>query len=183
MAVSIRHAAIVVALLALMTAPALAVTMDSTLTGSLGVLALHAEGGWDGNLMLFAYSYRLTYVSASQNPAPVVHEFAVDNTEDLPFTSASNTDGFVNPTFAPSYYAVDWYAGNMTVGQTVSFGYTSIYGPTTINVKAIALNGGTIAEGDTIGMTQVIPEPASFAGLMTLLAASGGALLRARRRG
>ncbi len=167
---------VVMALLAMTAFPALAVHLDSTLTGSLGVLDLATDVTFDGSI--WTYTYTLTFTTPSGSN--YVHSFAVDNIGQYPFTNASNTGNFTNPTYDPNAWSVDWILGNMTPGQTVVFSYQSQHAPDVITVWATAGNSGTYASGMTLGMGAEIPEPGTILALGGMLAAAAGMWRRRR---
>jgi len=148
------------------------------LTGPLGHLVLESSAAWTGSA--WAYDYHLFY----DQGGPAVHVFAVGNPAGSAYFNSANTDAFINPVFDPMDPTADlqWDQGWMQVGQHVYFHYESLYAPDVVPVNAVAYDGGTWAEGVTLGMSNVIPEPGCIASLAGLVGMSGFYLRRARRR-
>jgi hypothetical protein len=166
----------VIAILAVAAFPALAVHMDSQLTGDLGVLDLATDVTFGGSI--WTYTYQLTFTTAVGSN--YVHSFAVDNIGQYLFTNASNTGNFTNPTYDPNAWSVDWILGTMTPGQTVTFSYQSQHAPDVITVWATVGDSGAYASGLTLGMGAEIPEPGTILALSGMFAAAAG-LWRRRR--
>lgn len=147
-------------------------------TGDSG-LELHAvvTRGLD---LVYTYEYTLTYTAGN---API-NIFSVENPTPTQFNNAANVSGtgtaFNNPAFNASYGMIDWTGGELAVGGTRTFSYKSVYGPQIIGVYTWVGDHGDSAEGETLGMGAMIPEPSSLAAL--LFGAVGLVPLVIRRR-
>jgi len=158
----------------------------------------HSEGYLEGNLAtgtglacnavvdftggIYTYTYTLIYSAGMINPvsglAPQIHLFDVDNPNGCRFFGAA-ADGFT-PLATEGNGTVDWINGTINVGETRTFSYQSYSAPMEIYVYTYVENGGTYAEGETLGMGSMIPEPSSLAAI--LLGAAGMLPLAIRRR-
>ena len=148
--------------------------MDSTMTGILGNLSLHAEANLTS---LWTYTYVLDTTGATR---PVT-TFSVGNLYRLPFTSATNNGGFTDPVYNPGDPTQDsalWTLGNVPAGQLVTFSFQSAYTP---GDTAVSARGSGRASGaDSIGM---VPEPATMIALGGSALGVVGVLIRRRRIG
>lgn len=154
-----------------------AYALDTTLIGDLGHFSLHSEVTQAGSV--YTYSYRLTFDSGPTN----AEVFSVENwPDDLPFSNASHTDGFIWPVYSPGFYEVKWTDGTLAPGQTLTFSYDSIYSYCEIPVSAYVLDGGLESDGTALGMASTVPEPSAFVGLAMAMAGLVPSLIRKRRR-
>ena len=177
----VLRASLIVSLLALATlllcVSADAFTRTTTLTGDLGTLKLIADASKSGSEWL--YSYELTF----QTGVEEVYKFSVGNPMQVAFTEAANTDEFIDPEYAPSWIEVQWYDGWMEVGDTVTFSYKSDNMPNLdIPVDCYAADLGKTASGKTIGMSELIPEPSTFAGIAMAIFGLAPTILIRRRK-
>jgi len=176
----VLRASLIVSVLALATlllcVSADAYTRETTLTGTLGTLRLIADASKVGSEWL--YSYELYYQTGSVE----LYTFSVGNPMQVAYTNAENTDDFTNPGYNPIWEEVKWWDGWMEVGDTVTFSYKSYNMPNLdIDVDCYAQDGGKIAWGKTIGMSELIPEPSTFAGVAIAILGLAPTLLRKRR--
>lgn len=148
---------------------------QTSLNGGLGDFNLVADAVKTGDW--WTYSYALTYVSGG----PVVETFSVGNPCFAPFVTPENTDHFWNPLTDPVQAALDWTHGTMNVGDTVTFSYKSHNAPLEdpFTVFCYAVDHSEYAFGETIGMSESVPEPGSMAVLAMGLI---GAVPMIRRR-
>jgi hypothetical protein len=150
-------------------------------TGGLQHLSLYSLVTVDAGI--YTYAYDLTYDQGTVLTAEV---FSVSNWEDMPFlgtpNAPTNNKDFTNPVYTPADGQVRWFDGHIYKDETVHFTYQSVYAPSEIGVYAFTGDGGYYAEGEyaALGMTGVIPEPSSLAGLA--LAVFGFAPILRRRR-
>lgn len=175
-----RYLALTVALLAVVVAPASAITFDSILTGTIGTLNLHAEANWTGSAWLYEYTLQCT------NTKSIVHVFSVGNPNKSAYSGANNTAGFANPVWNPTQAAIQWSGSSLSNGQTAVFSYESLFQPAPQYVSALVVDSGTYATGQTLGMNSMLNSPAvPEAGTLSLavggLAAVSGYSLRRRR--
>ena len=176
----VLRASIIVSLLALaallLSASAYAYTQTDYLLGELGTFKLISSANVVSGEWL--YSYDLTY----QTGGPEVYVFSVGNPMQVAFWEAENTDEFFDPPYDPEWAEVKWVDGWMEVGDTVTFSYKSANMPNfDIPVDCYAMDGGMIASGSTIGMSEVIPEPSAFAGVAMAIVGLAPMLFRRRR--
>jgi hypothetical protein len=151
-------------------------TQPSTLSGPLGTFDLLAEVSQSGSL--WTYTYTLTYVSGG----PETETFSVGNPLTVAYSNALNTSDFTNPSYSPVWTEVKWTNGWMLVGDSVTFSFQSQNRPMfDMPVDCYAADGGKIAWGTTIGMSEIIPEPSSFAGLAIAVFGLAPKLLKKRR--
>ncbi len=137
----------------------------------------------DGSAFLYTYTYTLTYLSGTAT----AHDFGIDNPNDSAFFNASNTPTsgghFVDPVYvAGSYDFIEWNTGgSLPVNGTDTFSYQSLYKPQDVDVYAFMMDGGSTAQGEVIGMSDVIPEPSALAALALGILAVAPKLVRRPR--
>jgi len=151
--------------------------LTTTLSGSLGSFTLVASATQSGSV--WTYDYALTFDQANY----AAEVFAIANPNAQEFFNATGS-GFASPTFYPAFPDADleWTGGYMTQGNTYYFSYQSYAQPDVVTVATAVYDGGTYADGQTIGMGFVVPEPGSLASLAGMLAGSAFCLRRIRRK-
>jgi len=146
--------------------------MDSTLSGTLGTISLHAEANLS---TLWTYTYVLNTTGANR---PVT-TFSVGDLYRLAFTNATNNGGFTDPVYNPidpNQDSVLWTLGNVPAGQIVTFSFQSVYSHADTAVSA--RGSGRSAGGETIGF---VPEPATLVALGGSALGVVGVLIRRRK--
>ncbi|MCL5103706.1 MAG: hypothetical protein M1133_06275 [Armatimonadetes bacterium] len=130
---------------------------------------------------LFHYSYEVKFldsfvVNQSTGQKAPLTTFSVGNMQNFEFTNAGNSGGIPNPIYnVTSANSVLWKNGNVPVGQIVTFWYDSKY---LYEDVSATLQGGRVATGRTLGMTGIIPEPASFVALALGMVGTAGMFLK-----
>jgi len=162
---------------------------EGYLTGDLATgtgLACNAVVDLEGGI--YTYTYTLIFNQGLVNPLTglvgAIHIFDIQNINGSEFLSATNTLGtgthFTNPTpGSPDW--LEWVSGEIKVGQTRTFSYTSTYAPMEITVWTYVINGGTSADGKTLGMSDTIPEPSSLAAFLFGVAGLVPMVIRRRK--
>lgn len=135
--------------------------------------------GLDG---IYTYEYLLTYLSG----IATVKTHRVQNPNFSEFFDAANTPlgepaEFDNIAGTSTALWASWTNGWLQPGQTRTFSYKSAYKPQDILVWEIVIDGGSSATGHTIGMGDVIPEPASMAALLMGFAGLVPLVIRRRK--
>jgi hypothetical protein len=186
--VALAAAALLVLALGVSASAGIVAHNEGYLTGDLATgtgLACNAVVDLTGSV--YTYTYTLIYTAGVIDPgtgiAGGIHVFDVQNPNGVAFLSASNASGngthFTDPTAgAPDW--LEWVSGEINVGQTRTFSYTSNYAPMEIEVWTYVIDGGTSADGRTLGMGDAIPEPSSLAAF--LFGAAGLIPMVIRRR-
>jgi len=165
--------------------PASALTVDTTLYGNVGGdvgnVDVHAVVTRTGNI--YDYNYTISYYAVGGKSA-AIHSFSISNDGGTSYFGAANNAGFSNSVYSESnaLAAIEWLGnGNaITVGQTKTFSYQSEYMPMDLLVYTCAADGGGYADGETVGMGAMIPEPSSI--LALALGLSGFAPFVIRRK-
>jgi len=167
---------VVAVLLAVVAVPVSAQSRYDQLGGPLGTVDLWSSATWTGTV--WSYDYEMY-----NRPGNVgdVHVFLVDNPPPSPYTNATNDSGFTKPVW-PQQQILEWLNGNVLLGTYGHFHYDSLAAPDVVPVATLVINGGAGAQGFTLGMGTVIPEPGCLASLGGLLTVSAFCLRRARRR-
>jgi hypothetical protein len=170
---------VVAVLLAVASVPVSAQTESryDQLIGPLGTVDLWSSATWTGTV--WQYDYEMY-----NRPGNVgdVHVFIVDNPPPSPYSNATNDSGFPDDPVWPQHQILDWLNGNVPLGAYGHFHYKSLAAPDVVPVATLVINGGAGAEGVTLGMGAVIPEPGCLASLGGLLTMSAFCLRRARKR-
>ena len=123
------------------------------------LLSVHTVVTLDAGV--YTYKYTVDYLQGTA----AVHIFSVDNPNSSYYDHPDTDSGFALPTYVP-YEMIQYGTNNgpyFAQGQTRWFSYTSQSGPQDIFVYAYVMDGGSYAEGWTVGMGQSIPEPGTFA--------------------
>ena len=150
-------------------------SLSSPLYGTGDVLQLTVNAQVDralsGGSYLYTYSYTVTYDIGTAD----VHIYGVENPNDSSYFNAQNsgTSGtnFIDPSYvAGSYANIEWNSGSLlmptpTTTYSRVFSYQSRFAPQDIKVYAYAVDGGTSADGWTLGMGDMIPEPGGIIAL------------------
>ncbi|MCX6344643.1 MAG: PEP-CTERM sorting domain-containing protein [Armatimonadetes bacterium] len=153
-------AAIIVAIA--LSVPASALTLDTTLTGYLGAGNVDVHAVVTKTANIYDYNYTISYVTGA-----TLHLFGIANDSGVSYFDAANNGGFINPEYnaLDAYADIEWLGSAIEAGQSRTFSYQSEYAPMDITVYAYALNSAGYAEGDTLGMGAMIPEPSSILAL------------------
>lgn len=118
---------------------------------------------------IYTYNYTLIYTAGVGG----IHIFDVENPNKVAFDTTSNVPvgtapagtAFTNPNPGTTDW-IEWLGGELNVGETRKFSYTSTRAPMEISVWTYVVDGGTSAVGTTLGMGAMVPEPSSFAALL-----------------
>lgn len=183
-------AALILALAAIVTSPALALDnpWTTTLVSSSGSYSddLTATVTWnvDHYHYLYELDFQHTYVRLADQYAYPLTVFSVGNTPNYRFTGAGNDAGWVDPIHDPNNAGANsvlWTSATLgrtpvPVGRVVKFWYDSVHAPGVVTVSMTAGRAGGL---QTLGMAAV-PEPGTFATILVGALGLGGIALRRR---
>lgn len=130
---------------------------------------------------IYTYLYELTYTTGTS----AVHTFSLGNPNCVDFYDANNIFVIGAKTFQDpedgSDRFLEWTQGEVRPNDQHQFSYKSAYAPM-LDVKGSAsvIDGGCYAEGSTLVMGDVIPEPASL--LVVLFGSAGVVPMILKRR-
>lgn len=131
----------------------------------------------------YLYTYTLNYTNGTDD----LHIWGLENPMDIPYFGAGNTAGFDSPSYVSRWYAphaLEWQAlegGGLAPNSTGTFYYESYRAPMTWGVYTYCIDGGLGAEGFTVGMSDMIPEPASLLALATGLLGIAPIMIRRKK--
>lgn len=168
---------LVLVIIAMAAVSASAVTQHNELTGTLGTVDLDSTVTYDSGTGLWTYSYDMYNRTGNVD---AIHVFVMANPALSPFEQAGNDSAFVDPASSSDPF-LQWLGGSIELGAHGSFSYQSTAAPDIVNVDALVIDGGTVASGQTLGMSAAIPEPSCLASLAGLLGMTGFYLRRRRK--
>lgn len=131
----------------------------------------------------YLYTYTLNYTVGSDD----LHIWGLENPMDIPYTNADNDAGFSSPVYVsrPLFpHALEWQAiegGGLAPNSSGTFWYESNRAPMTWGVYTYTIDGGLGAEGFTVGMSDLIPEPASLLALAAGLLGIAPIMIRCKK--